>query len=546
MLGGGGWPGSLQGQDLRFAGRIVHAETGEAIPYASIRLADRPQGVLSNAEGAFVFSLPLEWLETVSYLEISSIGFATRRIPLEEAPSATDESWEIALTPQVFTLSEVIIYSSDLGPQDMAALAFRNRKTNYADAPYLAHAFYRHYCREGGRYGRLIEAAVDLYDGKGHRRFFSRPAKKVGLALRQLRRSVDFTALAGRRHLPIALYPTLEKDYISYENPLAKHTDSDYFDWSYADTTYYKGSVLYVVRATGQIDRKQYIADLFIEADTWAIVRIEEHLSRAYRTAKESYRRSDHFVASYSPYQGRYYLDYLLNEGEFVRQQYDSLGQVSWQDDHFHHVEWMVNGIELNPSEVLTGKEPSATELDLMPYAPAFWEQYAVLQATPLEEQISRDLAANVALQQQFEEGESIQAQPELQDALDLQQFAQLQDKYSGNLMVLCFWDGSYQPGVQTLLRGRKLFKAYAARPPGLVFLSLDTNEAAWLAAIRKRKLYLGSHMRLRRGGRSPIARRFGVSASPTFILLGPDGAELMRTADLPKVKEIEAVLENR
>lgn len=540
------WAGPSWGQQLRFHGKIVQAGSGEPVPYASLRLADRPQGVLSNAEGIFAFNIPIADLDNIKSLSISRIGFAPRTLSLEDAPQDPEEPWIIRLEVREFTLNEVIIYSSDLGPRDMVALAFRKRRENYANEPYTAQAFYRHYCREGGRYGRLIEAAVDLYDGKGHRRTWARPARKLGLQIRELRRSVDFTALAGRRHLPIALYPTLAKDYVSYENPLLKHLQDDFFQWEYTDTTYHQGQVLYVVRATGRLNGQAYSAELYIAADTWAIVRIEEQLTRAFRNAQESFRRTDHFVASYALFRGRYYLDYMLNEGEYVRDRYDSLGRVSWQDDHFHHVEIMVNSLDLYPKVPLSGKEPGREALDAMPYHPEFWETYSVLQATPLEQKIARDLADRVNLQQQFAAGDEAETSPAFQDQLDQRQLSQLQAKYAGHLTVLCFWDGAYKPGVQTLLRGRKLYKTYYEKPPGLIFISLEATEAAWLAAIRKKQLYLGSHMRLRRGLQSPIAAQYGVTGSPTFILLGPDGTELMRTEDLPKVKEIEKVLNGR
>lgn len=529
------------GQSQVLTGFIKAKQSQKGISYASIRIEGLPMGTLSNIDGEFSITLPDSVYVPNRVAAISAMGYETLRIPITSMKQ--QESALILLEEKPYTLDEVYIYATELSAREMVQAAFKRIKKNYASQSYVLNTFYRHYCKEDGTYGRLIEAAIDVYDKKGHPRLFSHPKKKVAVNVKQLRRSLDFTRMSAFQHVPIALYRTLQQDYASYSGVLAKHLLDETFHFTYADTTYLDGEVIFVIHASGKTKGRTYIADIYLAASNFAMLKIEEQLAYRYKTGKRIFTRNEYYLATYQSFEGEYYLDHLLNEGQFKNHWLDSLGKISHTEDHFHHVEIMTNGIQKSGFKPFEGSEPTHEKMAKIPYDPDFWKGFTVLTATPLENNIKEDLTSEIELEVQFEKYHQQGKAPELQDVLASQQFAHLLNQQSNQALLLLFWDSKYLPGIKEILLARKLLKTYKNNPIGLVFLSLDENIELWKRTIRKRKLYGGQHIWLAKGLKSTIAKQYGVSDSPFFVLLDRDQKVVSSGKKPPKSHEIQELM---
>ena len=533
----------LFSQEREITGLLLDQQNGEPVPYAVIRLSGTGIGAISNQLGEFSLSLPI--FSTPPYLEISCLGYEQLRVAVSSF--STGQQQVIRLKEQAFTLDAVFIYPVDLSPEQLVEQAFRNIRNNYPQEAYVLNTFYRHYCKEQGVYGRLIEGAVDLYDKSGYRKRKRNPGKKFGVRMKQLRRSIDFTSLSGFSHAPISLFTTLQKDVAGYKEYTSQLWDNqDDVSFSFRDTTYYQGKVVYVVRCEPRKRRRNYLYDLYISADDFAILRMEEQYSGSYYSKRRRVLRIERYVTTYQLYQGRYYLGHLLNEGSRTDTQLDSLGNVLHSSDHQHHVELMVNQIRTSGIQPFEGSEPTQEQMAAIPYDPKFWEGYTVLKATPLEQDIEQDLANRISLEKQFQGYNQQDKLIEIQDQLMSSKLDNLLDRYTGQPVLLCFWDSDYKPGLKEILFARKLAKEYADTKLsiGLVFLSLDRSEVAWSEAIRKYRLYAGHHIRLAKGAKASISQRYGVSGSPFFVLLDQDRKPIIQGAELPKRSTIDELVE--
>lgn len=95
---------SLAQSDL-LKGKVIDAETGFPVPYASILLVNKSQGMGANNEGRFQFKI-----ESGDTLQISSIGYET--LTLAFIPSELDLTKVniFKLKPAVYELDSVEIY----------------------------------------------------------------------------------------------------------------------------------------------------------------------------------------------------------------------------------------------------------------------------------------------------------------------------------------------------------------------------------------------------------------------------------------------------
>ncbi|MEL6588560.1 MAG: carboxypeptidase-like regulatory domain-containing protein, partial [Bacteroidota bacterium] len=515
-------------------GALREAQSQKPIPYASIRIEGKAYGSVSNAEGQFSLAFPAGILQEEAYLIVSCIGYKSQRLPLQSGRI------EIEMQAQDYTLATVTIYSIELDARELVRQAFQNILHNYASEDYQWQSFYRHYCQEGETYGRLIEAVVELNNLQGHDRWYRGPDQKLNMRLKQLRRSFDFTRFSAFRHVPIAINRSLQGDIVSYHSPISQHLHSRKLRFQYVDTTFLDQKLVYVVGVRGRADGQEVEAQLYIQAADFAIIKADHRYTRRWGADSWRYKRVDHYVVDYQLFEGRYYLNFVQNEGQYVAQQRDEKGSVVYSEDHFHRVEMMTQTIRKGAFERFRGKEPNAAQMAKIGYEPQFWQQYSVLKASPLENRIADDLDHRMPLAQQFA-GKTLP--PQVQDRLTAQYFQQWLGKQRGRVVIVGFWDSSYDPGIKQILRARRLMRQFEDTPFSVLLISTDRKEEDWRDAIRKKRLYGLDHLRLGNGLNAPLCRDLGVEEVPYFVIYGPSGERLIQGAEVPSKTSVEQLL---
>ncbi|KYG78302.1 MULTISPECIES: carboxypeptidase-like regulatory domain-containing protein [Roseivirga] len=100
---------SAIGQEELLRGKIVDAKTGFAVPYASVLLSNKSQGMGASGEGKFRFEV-----ENGDTLQISSIGYETLQLLIDRDKLDFDKENVFELKPAVYELDSIeIIQLSD-------------------------------------------------------------------------------------------------------------------------------------------------------------------------------------------------------------------------------------------------------------------------------------------------------------------------------------------------------------------------------------------------------------------------------------------------
>lgn len=107
-------------------GKIIDASTGEAIPYANIKV-NTGENLVSNGEGFFSLSESNSQDETA--LTVSYLGFVNKQLTVSELKKL---DFNIKLTPAVYELNDVAVSNIKPNPYEIMANVKANLERNYS------------------------------------------------------------------------------------------------------------------------------------------------------------------------------------------------------------------------------------------------------------------------------------------------------------------------------------------------------------------------------------------------------------------------------
>jgi thiol-disulfide isomerase/thioredoxin len=527
-------------------GRLTDVRTKEAIPYASIGILDYPIGTSSNADGFFTLKVPAEITAKKFKIKISSIGYEN---VILENPTGFQE---LGLQASVTLLKEAIVFSKDMTPQKIVKRAFANIKKNYNTKPFVYKNFYRHYCKDDSVYGRLIEAAVDVYKRKGYKFQQAVPGEKDEVRVTQLRRSYDKTKVSSI-HVPIALYSVLGVDFVGFQS---KRESSFLFltlqevstlkinlkrtKFTLDGITEFDNQQVYKITYRIKPDslndkillgrRQEQTGTLYINTKDYAFVKVE--------TSRRSPVDTVETFSLYKKYQNKYYLYHAMKEGR------NTFVINKQKQKHWFHIESVTTDILTKGFEKFKGKEPDREKLFDIRYNPTFWNTYNILKATPLEDQIVANIGGDQTLDKQFVAYDSSERERFFSGKENEEKFNALLKKSKGRVLYVDFWASWCKPCLKEMPASKALVEKYKGKV-GFIFLSLDDDIKAWRAAIKKydlEKPYLTNHFRI--GPNSDAAVLFNVESIPRYLLIDKKGNFVDLNAKRPSDPKIEKDLE--
>jgi len=372
-------------------GRLTDALTGEPVQYASIGIEGSSVGTSSNAEGYFSLRMPASYRSKNYALKISCVGYDNE---LVKNPS---EKLDISMKQSKTMLKDVVVFGKDLSPEGIVRRAFRNIKHNYYTKPFIYQSFYRHYCKDDSVYGRLIEAAADVYKRKGYKVQQPFPGWKDEVRVNQLRRSYDNTKVASG-HVPIALYSIMSADPVGYQargsasslmgffnhNEISRlRKNFKAYEFTLDGITEYDDEQVYVIQYRLKKDSTQFSTGL-----TWRNAQTGTlHITtKGYAIVKSDFTRLSsldtiHMFSIFKRINGKYFLYHSLKDGRNYRPR-DKF-------THNFHIELITTDIITKNIKPFKGKEPGREELFTIDYDPAFWNSYNILKATPARPEIN-------------------------------------------------------------------------------------------------------------------------------------------------------------
>lgn len=381
-----------------FKGLVIDSNSRNPIAYASVIFNEGKNAVYTNEKGEF--NLPNIELNTIL---VQSMGFVSWEGELNSEGKTT-----ISLARKELELAEVVILKNGETASQVMHKVFENIKKNYNQPKTEYKAFYRHYCKEDTSYGRLIEAALTMYDPKGHRAMLAHPKNKVQLRVDQVRRSFDYTKNV-EEHDPISIYSTLKYDVTSYASMhMAVPEDHNY---RFLDTTYYDGHWVYVIGYNYKFVRPdirkpiefENHGKIYVNTSDYAVLKIEEFQKAKQEDIMQLHTFELNWEVNYTKLNGRYHLTYSKEQGYNKDFFYNNEEVLLNTKDHLFHVEIMVNGINDTKPKAFKGVEPDKKQLNKMKYQPEFWSSFPVLKDSPLNQEIIDDLEKQSSLKEQYD-----------------------------------------------------------------------------------------------------------------------------------------------
>jgi hypothetical protein len=175
--------GTLAFAQKEIGNQVVDFFKDEPIESASVYIKSTAIGTITNADGKFVLRIPAA--NTSDTLVVSSIGYSTEKIPLEQY----DASEPIYLVEEVASLDEVVL-EAETRPKtgnDIVLKAIKELPRTMPDSSYIQKGFLRHKERNKKEFKWLIESAISVYDSG-----YNVPANNyLKINVDQMRKSYD-------------------------------------------------------------------------------------------------------------------------------------------------------------------------------------------------------------------------------------------------------------------------------------------------------------------------------------------------------------------
>jgi carboxypeptidase-like protein len=178
-------PSVLSAQTHTITGRVVDAQTGEPLAYATVGLKNEPIGTVTNLAGHFDFHIPEKFFD--GQIVFSTLGYLDHTINVKDA--AKGELQIISLEPGHILLDEVLV-TEQLGAETILQIAINKIEKNYPMAPVDMDGFYRETKMVDGEYVALLEAAVKIYD-KDYKAPRDQSRLRERVSLIEVRRTYD-------------------------------------------------------------------------------------------------------------------------------------------------------------------------------------------------------------------------------------------------------------------------------------------------------------------------------------------------------------------
>jgi len=323
---------SLSSQSfVQLSGTVLDDKTREALPYATVRLKEVPEGTITNLKGKFSFWLSSKYAKGT--LQVSSVGYYSFEMPVSEFLAMEDKA--ILLSEDVRKLPGVTVVSDKLlTGKEVLKRAVKRIPENYINQQHAFKAYYRETVTENGAVIKFADAAVTFdqtgYDGENYDRenFGGRTLERVGswlggykgiyrigdrlhdhfghrtqkndrVLVHEARASLNHSRENFRPNIEAGPLATLSKDLVKYlRHFIYKRAYDDYF-YELAEIDLGNGDWDYLLRfrpkkeATklegernitgGKIRKHIFIGSMQIDPETYVIKNLHYEVGPKYR-----------------------------------------------------------------------------------------------------------------------------------------------------------------------------------------------------------------------------------------------------------------------
>ena len=269
---------SVWAQELTIQGRVIDAETGETLPYASIYVGEG-RGTLTNIDGEFRLTVSEQDLLTISY-----VGYEKRKIKASEVAKV------IKLKPFERQLKEVVVKPID--EMDILKQVIKNLKSEFSKHKNDRQAYFMRVLMKNRKDSYLIESlmawssAVNLRDDETFSGIYGINSEgntsSLDLRLTNIHRVAEIGALTFKsKYWEAAIKPlnnlqTIKK-YYNVESHRLLGDDGEML---------YRFTFRWNDKHTKTLGNRRYLTgDIYLDAKTLRLLRFDGEVGNAYQTA---------------------------------------------------------------------------------------------------------------------------------------------------------------------------------------------------------------------------------------------------------------------
>lgn len=297
-------------------GKIIDAQTGKTVPFASISIKDKPIGVISNINGKFILKIPFHLKE--EKLLVSHIGFYNLIFSIN---SLKNKYKVFRLKPKFVSIQEIIIRNTD--GRSLVKSALKKIPENYSILPVYYTGFYRESIKRRNDYMFLSEAVLKIY----------KPSYQTGsigqikvLKSRKMKNVTNEDTLVMK--IKSGLQTSLVLDLVKNKSNFLDTEEQDFYDFKMSDIVSFNNKNCYAV----DFKQKEYVSDalyqgtIYIETGNLAVVGIRfrvnpsklSKLKNSYVIKKKRGVKvrllNTEYLVTYRQVGNKYYLNYLRAE----------------------------------------------------------------------------------------------------------------------------------------------------------------------------------------------------------------------------------------
>ena len=227
------------------------------IAYASVGIPSKYIGTSTNDDG--VFSMRVSGENMSDSLEISSIGFKTYKIKVEDY--IKNNITTIILKEEVVSLDAVIIQT----PAEIVKIALKNLRKTSLSSRHQIDMLYRRSSVENGKTRFMVEHFLNLLD-------FGPSALRLDeFGISESRKSADYRFAFKKQ-------PAHAVHIMTQINPLRNNINVKDYQWKRVDDTTYDGEDIIVIQGKKKSQKKHQEKNwikLYIGLDTYGIYKVE-------------------------------------------------------------------------------------------------------------------------------------------------------------------------------------------------------------------------------------------------------------------------------
>jgi hypothetical protein len=249
-------------------GKVVDAETGTPLVFATVAVKESNVAIVTNIDGEF--SLKITDMETSKNIEVTFLGYKNKTVLISDLK---DNGFKnvISLEQAPIPIKEIVV--KPMNPDDIMQKAIANIGKNYESVPNLMTAFYRETIRKNRTYVSIGEAVVEIFKAP-----YQNDVRFDGARIYKGRKSSDVekmdTVLFKLQGGPTSV---LELDIAKNTEMILTKEAMEYYTYTLTGVIEIDGRPHYVIEFLQKpsVEIPLFMGSYYIEMDSYAITEAE-------------------------------------------------------------------------------------------------------------------------------------------------------------------------------------------------------------------------------------------------------------------------------